>query len=91
MGAAVPAVVGGQAWRMNNRRAEEQRLRSARGCDNSSDELCVCEGVCTSKTMLKKISVHFLMNELLIPALQFVVFPNLILVQMHVPELHCLG
>lgn len=55
LGAAVPAVVGGQAWRMKNRRAEEQRLRSARGRDKSSDELFVCERVCTSKRMLKKV------------------------------------
>ncbi|KAL1822963.1 hypothetical protein ACET3Z_009741 [Daucus carota] len=55
LGAAVPAVVGGQAWRMKNRRAEEQRLKSVRGREKSSDEIFVCERVCTSKRMLKKV------------------------------------
>lgn len=53
--AAIPAVVAGQAIRMKKRNAEEQRLQSARGREKSSDEIFVCERVCTSKRMLKKV------------------------------------
>ncbi|KAK2977969.1 hypothetical protein RJ640_023507 [Escallonia rubra] len=55
VGAAVPAVVASQALRMKKRRAEEQRLKSARGREKSSDDIFVCERVCTSKRMLKKV------------------------------------
>ncbi|KAL8241657.1 hypothetical protein R6Q59_011959 [Mikania micrantha] len=55
VGAAVPALVAGQAIRMKNRRAEEERLKSARGREKSSDDIFVCERVCTSKRMLKKV------------------------------------
>ncbi|XP_042491867.1 uncharacterized protein At5g64816-like [Macadamia integrifolia] len=57
LGAAIPAVVAGQAIRMKRRRAEEQRLKGGRGRgrENSSDENFVCERVCTSKRMLKKV------------------------------------
>lgn len=53
--AAIPAVVAGQAFRMKKRHAEEQRIKSARGREKSSDEIFVCERVCTSKRMLKKV------------------------------------
>ncbi|CAL9001213.1 unnamed protein product, partial [Prunus brigantina] len=53
--AAIPAVVAGQAFRVKKRRAEEQRLKSARGREKNSDEIFVCERVCTSKRMLKKL------------------------------------
>ncbi|CAK7347253.1 unnamed protein product [Dovyalis caffra] len=55
LGAAIPAIIAGQALRMKKRRAEEQRLKSARGREKSSDEIFVCERVCTSKRMLKKV------------------------------------
>ncbi|KAG4997832.1 hypothetical protein AAZX31_10G179600 [Glycine max] len=55
LGAAIPVVVAGQAFRVKKRRAEEQRLQSARGRERSSDEIFVCERVCTSKRMLKKV------------------------------------
>ncbi|KAH9690400.1 hypothetical protein KPL70_015793 [Citrus sinensis] len=55
LGAAIPAVIMGQALRMKKRRAEEQRLKSARGREKSSDDIFVCERVCTSKRMLKKV------------------------------------
>ncbi|KAJ6304701.1 hypothetical protein OIU78_020302, partial [Salix suchowensis] len=44
----------GQALRMKKRGADEQRLKSARGREKSSDEIFVCERVCTSNRMLKK-------------------------------------
>ncbi|WOK92132.1 hypothetical protein Cni_G00823 [Canna indica] len=53
--ATVPAIVGGHAIRVKRRRAEEQRLKSARGREKNSDEIFVCERVCTSKRMLKKV------------------------------------
>lgn len=55
LGAVIPAIVGGQAWRIRKRRAEEQRLKSVRGREKSSEEIFVCERVCTSKRMLKKV------------------------------------
>ncbi|KAG6784343.1 hypothetical protein POTOM_010034 [Populus tomentosa] len=55
LGAAIPAIIAGQALRMKKRRADEQRLKSARGREKSSDEIFVCERVCTSKRMLKKV------------------------------------
>ncbi|KAK3033773.1 hypothetical protein RJ639_034215 [Escallonia herrerae] len=57
VGAAVPVVVASQALRMKKRRAEEQRLKSARGREKSSDDIFVCERVYTSKRMLKKVGV----------------------------------
>ncbi|GMI67194.1 hypothetical protein like AT5G64816 [Hibiscus trionum] len=53
--AAVPAVITGQAYRMKRKHANEQRIKSARGREKSSDEIFVCERVCTSKRMLKKV------------------------------------
>lgn len=55
LGAAIPAVIIGQAMRMKKRRAEEQRQNRARGREKSSDDIFVCERVCTSKRMLKKV------------------------------------
>ncbi|XP_072979148.1 uncharacterized protein At5g64816 isoform X1 [Typha angustifolia] len=55
LGAAIPAVLAGQAIRLKRRHAEEQRLKSARGREKNSDEIFVCERVCTSKRMLKKV------------------------------------
>ncbi|XP_041009645.1 uncharacterized protein At5g64816 isoform X1 [Juglans microcarpa x Juglans regia] len=55
LGAAIPAVIAGNAFRMKNRHAEEQRLKSARGREKSPDDIFVCERVCTSKRMLKKV------------------------------------
>uniref|UniRef100_A0A0E0CWC9 Uncharacterized protein n=2 Tax=Oryza meridionalis TaxID=40149 RepID=A0A0E0CWC9_9ORYZ len=55
LAAAIPAVVAGQAFRVKRRRDEEQRLKAARGREKSSDEVFVCERVCTSKRMLKKV------------------------------------
>ncbi|KAK9111142.1 hypothetical protein Scep_018661 [Stephania cephalantha] len=53
----VPAVVAGQAIRMRRRKAEEQRNKSARGGgrEKTSDDIFVCERVCTSKRMLNKV------------------------------------
>ncbi|KAG5078250.1 hypothetical protein JHK82_056945 [Glycine max] len=55
LGSAIPVVVAGQAFRLKKRRAEEQRLQSGRGRERNSDEIFVCERVCTSKRMLKKL------------------------------------
>uniref|UniRef100_A0A1J3CIF8 Thionin-like protein 2 n=1 Tax=Noccaea caerulescens TaxID=107243 RepID=A0A1J3CIF8_NOCCA len=55
LAAAVPALIGGQALRIKKRRGEEERIKSARGRERSSDEIFVCERVCTSKRMLKKV------------------------------------
>ncbi|KAM7252993.1 hypothetical protein ACFE04_025611 [Oxalis oulophora] len=55
LGAAIPVVVAGQALRMRKKRAEEQSLKAAGGRDKSSDEIFVCERVCTSKRMLNKV------------------------------------
>ncbi|KAF2319709.1 hypothetical protein GH714_018148 [Hevea brasiliensis] len=55
LGAAIPAIIAGQAFRMKKKSVEEQRLKSARGREKSSDEIFVCERVCTSKRMLKKV------------------------------------
>ncbi|KAF9682469.1 hypothetical protein SADUNF_Sadunf05G0112100 [Salix dunnii] len=55
LGAAIPAIIAGQALRMKKRGADEQRLKSARGREKSSDEIFICERVCTSKRMLKKV------------------------------------
>ena len=55
LGAAIPALVAGQFVRIKLRRDEEQRLKAARGREKSSDEVFVCERVCTSKRMLKKV------------------------------------
>ncbi|KAL9245696.1 hypothetical protein vseg_019318 [Gypsophila vaccaria] len=55
LGAAIPAVVAGQAWRIKRRRDDEERIKSARSREKSSDDIFVCERVCTSKRMLKKV------------------------------------
>ncbi|PWZ06153.1 Uncharacterized protein Zm00014a_017916 [Zea mays] len=55
LGAAFPALVAGQFIRTKRRRDEEQRLKAARGREKSSDEVFVCERVCTSKRMLNKV------------------------------------
>ncbi|KAL9268494.1 hypothetical protein AKJ16_DCAP25538, partial [Drosera capensis] len=55
LGAAIPAMVAGQAFRIKRRRAEEQNIKSARGREKSSDDIFVCERGCTSKRMLKKV------------------------------------
>ena len=55
MGAAIPAVIAGQAFRMKKRHAEEQRLKIARGKEKNLDNNFVCERVCMSKRMLKKV------------------------------------
>ncbi|KAK1303844.1 Uncharacterized protein QJS10_CPB11g00151 [Acorus calamus] len=55
LGAAVPAILGGQAVRANRKRAEERRIKSARGREKASDEIFVCERVCTSKRLLNKV------------------------------------
>ncbi|KAL8481615.1 hypothetical protein ACS0TY_027395 [Phlomoides rotata] len=53
--AALPVVIAGKALRTKARHAEEQRIQSARGREKSADEIFVCERVCTSKRMLKKV------------------------------------
>ncbi|KAK1273947.1 hypothetical protein QJS04_geneDACA012120 [Acorus gramineus] len=55
LGAAIPAILGGQAVRANRRRAEERRVKSVRGREKASDEIFVCERVCTSKRLLNKV------------------------------------
>ncbi|GMI94160.1 hypothetical protein HRI_003085300 [Hibiscus trionum] len=55
LGAAIPAILAGQAFRMKKKHAEEQKIKTARGREKSSDEAFVCEIVCTSKRMLKKV------------------------------------
>ncbi|KAK9272945.1 hypothetical protein L1049_003324 [Liquidambar formosana] len=40
---------------MKRRRDEEQRIKSARGREKNSDKIFVCERVCTSKRMSKKV------------------------------------
>jgi hypothetical protein len=55
LGAAIPAVIAGQAFRLKRRRAEEQRIQTVRGREKSSDDIFVCERVCMSKRMLKKV------------------------------------
>ncbi|XP_021862272.2 uncharacterized protein At5g64816-like [Spinacia oleracea] len=55
LGAAIPAIFAGQAWRIKRRRDEEQRIKSARGREKSSDDIFVCERICMSKRMLKKV------------------------------------
>ncbi|KAL5998493.1 hypothetical protein ACLOJK_009436 [Asimina triloba] len=55
LAAAVPAALAAQGFRVKRRRAEEQRLKSARGREKKTDEIFVCERVCTSKRMLKKV------------------------------------
>ncbi|KAM7529197.1 hypothetical protein LguiB_032607 [Lonicera macranthoides] len=54
IGAAIPAMLTGQAFRIKRKRDEEQRIKSARGRENT-DDIFVCERVCTSKRMLKKV------------------------------------
>ncbi|KAF3326495.1 hypothetical protein FCM35_KLT08125 [Carex littledalei] len=55
LGAAVPALLAGQAIIGKIRGDEENRLKTARGRGKNSDEVFVCERVCTSKRMLKKV------------------------------------
>ncbi|XP_073525820.1 uncharacterized protein [Phyllobates terribilis] len=55
IGTAIPAVIAGNAIRLRKRRAEEQKLKSAGGREKNGDEIFVCERVCTSKRMLKKL------------------------------------
>ncbi|KAK4722523.1 hypothetical protein R3W88_012756 [Solanum pinnatisectum] len=55
LGAAVPAVMAGQAFRTKKRRDEEERLNRTRGREKNSDDIFVCERVCTSNRMLKKV------------------------------------
>ncbi|KAL1561793.1 hypothetical protein AAHA92_04454 [Salvia divinorum] len=55
LGAAVPVFAAGQALRTKARHAEEQRIKSAGGREKSADDDFVCERVCTSKRMLKKV------------------------------------
>ncbi|XVE95192.1 hypothetical protein REPUB_Repub02eG0075200 [Reevesia pubescens] len=62
LGAAIPAVIAGQAIRMKKKRNEEQKkLKIERGGDDKSSDndsatnIFVCERVCTSKRMLKKV------------------------------------
>ncbi|KAF5740153.1 hypothetical protein HS088_TW11G00219 [Tripterygium wilfordii] len=53
LGAAIPAIiVAGQAMRMKKRRTEEQ---SGSGREKRSEHKFVCERVCTSKRLLKKV------------------------------------
>ncbi|XP_068643577.1 uncharacterized protein At5g64816-like [Aristolochia californica] len=55
VGAAIPAIGLGQTIRAKRRRAEEQRQKDARGREKNPDDIFVCERVCTSKRMLKKV------------------------------------
>ncbi|XP_022977947.1 uncharacterized protein At5g64816-like isoform X1 [Cucurbita maxima] len=55
LGAAIPAVVAGQAYRMRRRHSEEQKIKTARGREKNPEDIFVCERVCTSKRMLKKV------------------------------------
>ncbi|XP_047318572.1 uncharacterized protein At5g64816 [Impatiens glandulifera] len=55
LGAAIPAMVAGQAFRMKRRRDEEERMKTGRGREKTSDDIFVCERVCTSNRMLKKV------------------------------------
>jgi hypothetical protein len=55
LGAVIPAFVAGQAIWIKWCRDEEQRLKVARGREMSSDKVFVCERICTSKWMLKKV------------------------------------
>ncbi|KAJ4750474.1 thionin-like protein [Rhynchospora pubera] len=55
LGAAVPALLAGQAILGKVRGDEENRLKAARGREKNSDEVFVCERVCTSNRMLKKV------------------------------------
>ncbi|XVF39632.1 hypothetical protein PTKIN_Ptkin01aG0049300 [Pterospermum kingtungense] len=60
LGAAIPAVIAGQAILMKKKRSEEQKPKTQRGRDKSTDnndsaKVFVCERVCTSKRMLKKV------------------------------------
>ncbi|XP_075497339.1 uncharacterized protein At5g64816-like isoform X1 [Primulina tabacum] len=55
VGAAVPVLIAGQAFRMKAKYAEEQRIKSARGREKTADDIFVCERVCTSKRILNKV------------------------------------
>ncbi|KAI3924115.1 hypothetical protein MKW92_001320 [Papaver armeniacum] len=55
LGAAIPSTVAGQALRVKRRRAEEQRIKSPCGREKNYDDIFVCERVCTSKRMLKRV------------------------------------
>lgn len=53
IGAAIPAVAVQQMVRATRRRTEEERIRGGR--EKGSDDIFVCERVCTSKRMLNKV------------------------------------
>ncbi|KAJ3673703.1 hypothetical protein LUZ60_005695 [Juncus effusus] len=56
LGAAIPTLLAGQAIRVKRRRDEESRLKTLNSNrDKSTDEIFMCERVCTSKRMLKKV------------------------------------
>ncbi|KMZ67712.1 hypothetical protein ZOSMA_25G01010 [Zostera marina] len=55
VGAAIPAIVAGKFMRVKKRSSEEQKLKIVRGREKSSDDIFVCERVCTSKRMLNKV------------------------------------
>ncbi|KAF8377363.1 hypothetical protein HHK36_030740 [Tetracentron sinense] len=55
LGGVIPVVVAGQAMRMKKRHDEEQRLKSVIVHEKSSEDIFVCERVCASKRMLKKV------------------------------------
>ncbi|XP_075497341.1 uncharacterized protein At5g64816-like isoform X1 [Primulina tabacum] len=55
VGACVPFLIAGQAFRMKAKHAEEQRIKSARGREKTADDIFVCERVFTSKRMLNKV------------------------------------
>ncbi|KAK4359140.1 hypothetical protein RND71_021369 [Anisodus tanguticus] len=55
LGAAVPAVVAGQAFWTKERRDEDERLSRARGREKNSDDIFVGYNECTSNRMLKKV------------------------------------
>uniref|UniRef100_A0A0V0GLQ0 Putative ovule protein n=1 Tax=Solanum chacoense TaxID=4108 RepID=A0A0V0GLQ0_SOLCH len=46
---------GRASFRTKKRRDEEERLNRARGREKNSDDIFVCERVCTSNRMLKKV------------------------------------
>eukprot|EP01018_Ginkgo_biloba_P020432 Gb_18377 [translate_table: standard] len=55
VGAAIPALVVQQMVKVTRRRAEEERLKGGGGRDKNSNDIFVCERVCTSKRMLNKV------------------------------------
>ncbi|MQL89651.1 hypothetical protein Taro_022225 [Colocasia esculenta] len=55
VGAAIPAVIAGQVIWVKRRHAEERNIMNAGVREKSSNETFVCEKVCTSKRMMKKV------------------------------------